>query len=135
MPTISINFLLFNKSLFISEVKVNVDKIREYMKTWEPFRDLWEVDKDKFIFRYEKENPSALLFDSNIARYTEMANNVQIQDTVSAVHFMQINCSDLKQAVINHCLEWQLKLCDLLQKMTEAKLTDLYEYMSINSTM
>lgn len=103
------------------------------MTTWEPFRDLWEVDKDKFIVRYERESPSALLFDSNIARYTEMANNVQIQDSVSAVHFMQINCSDLKQSVINHCLEWQQKLCDLLHKMTEAKLNDLYQYINLNS--
>lgn len=103
------------------------------MTIWEPFRDLWEVDKDKFIIRYERENPSASLFDSNIARYTEMANNVQIQDSVTAVHFMQINCSDLKQSVINHCIEWQQKLCNLLHIMTEVKLLELYDYIRLNS--
>ncbi|KAG5894356.1 hypothetical protein JTB14_031917 [Gonioctena quinquepunctata] len=114
------------------EVKVNVEKIKSYMQTWEPFRDLWEVDKNKFIARYERENPSAMLFDSNIGRYTEMANNVQIQETVTAVHFMQINCADLKRAIVDHCIEWQEKLCDLLFKMTEENLKELYDYMVMN---
>ncbi|CAG9819075.1 unnamed protein product [Phaedon cochleariae] len=116
-----------------NEVMVNVKKIMAYMQTWEPFRDLWEVDKTKFIERYERENPSAALFDSNISRYTEFANNVQIQETVSAVHFMQINCAALKQAVIDHCLEWQEKLCKLLLKMTENNLKELYEYIKYNT--
>nr|CAI5834494.1 unnamed protein product [Callosobruchus analis] len=120
------------QNLLNIEIRVNVDKIKEYMKIWEPFRDLWEVDKDKFIDRYEKENPSAALFDSNIARYTELANNVQMQETVSTVHFTQIHCAELKQAIINHCIEWQEKLCALLFKMTDAKLKELYEYMRSN---
>lgn len=102
------------------------------MLTWDPFRDLWEVDKNKFIIRYEKENPSALLFDANIARYTEMANNVQIQETVTAVHFTQINCAELKQSAINHCIEWQKRLCNLLLKMTTEKLNELYYYIRNN---
>ncbi|XP_023311334.1 dynein heavy chain 2, axonemal [Anoplophora glabripennis] len=118
--------------LLNQEVRVNVEKIKEYMRIWEPFRDLWEVDKDKFIERYEKENPSASLFDSNIARYTEMANNVQIQETLTAVHFLQINCADLKQGIIEHCMEWQRKLCALLFKMTKQNLQELYHYMKVN---
>lgn len=26
-----------------------VEKIKEYVQIWEPFRDLWEVDKDLYI--------------------------------------------------------------------------------------
>ncbi|KAJ8964945.1 hypothetical protein NQ314_004500 [Rhamnusium bicolor] len=115
------------------EVRVNVEKIKGYMGNWEPFRDLWEVDKDKFIDRYERENPSAYLFDSNISRYTEMANNVQIQETISAVHFLQINCADLKTAIIGHCVQWQEKLCGLLYKLTEENIRELYDYMKMNS--
>ncbi|ERL85346.1 hypothetical protein D910_02766 [Dendroctonus ponderosae] len=111
------------------EVRVAVEKIKDYIKVWEPFRDLWEVDKDKFMERYEEEDPSATLFDANIGRYTELANNVQIQDTVSDVHFLQINCSDLKKAIIEHCVEWQNKMCLLLFNLTERKIDDIYEYM------
>ncbi|XP_050498494.1 dynein axonemal heavy chain 2 [Diabrotica virgifera virgifera] len=119
--------------LLDKEFKVNVDKIKEYLQTWEPFRDLWEVDKEKFIVRYEKEDPSPLLFDANIARYTELANNVNIQETVTAVHFMQINCAELKHAIIEHCIEWQEKLCALLFKMTNTKIMELYQYIKLYS--
>ncbi|KAJ8920059.1 hypothetical protein NQ315_011713 [Exocentrus adspersus] len=124
---------LHMQQLLNQEVRVNVEKLKDYMKIWEPFRDLWEVDKVKFIARYEIENPSASLFDSNIARYTEMANNVQIQETITAVHFLQINCAELKQGIIEHCMEWQQKLCDLLFKMTKANIEELYNYMKTNA--
>ncbi|CAG9862849.1 unnamed protein product [Phyllotreta striolata] len=115
------------------EVRVNVDKLREYMKNWEPFRDLWEVDKEKFIARYEKEEPSASVFDSNIARYTEMANKVNMLETLSAVHFAQINCADLKQSIIANCMEWQDKMCNLLHKMTVKKIKNFYNYTKVNA--
>ncbi|XP_060528447.1 dynein axonemal heavy chain 2 isoform X3 [Cylas formicarius] len=116
-----------------NEVRVAVEKIKEYIKIWEPFRDLWEVDKDRFVERYERENPTASLFDANIGRYTELANNVQIQEAVSDVHFLQINCAELKRSIIDHCIEWQAKLCQLLYRMTERKLDDVYEYINRNT--
>ncbi|XP_050296141.1 dynein axonemal heavy chain 2 isoform X2 [Anthonomus grandis grandis] len=116
------------------EVRVAIEKIKEYIKIWEPFRDLWEVDKDRFIQRYAMEEPSASLFDANIGRYTELANNVQIQDTVSDVHFLQMNCAELKKSIIEHCVEWQRKMCMLLFKLSEKKLEDIYDYMEKNIT-
>ncbi|KAJ8936976.1 hypothetical protein NQ318_015640 [Aromia moschata] len=62
-----------------------------------------------------------------------MANNVQVQETVSAVHYLQINCADLKYAIVQHCIEWQEKLCGLLYKMTDMNIMELYEYIKFNS--
>lgn len=112
----------------VAEVKVNVTQIQEYMTNWQPFRDMWEVNKDKFIERYEKEKPNAAQFDSNIGRYTEIANNVQVQDSMTAVHFILVDSSELKRAIIEHCVEWQTKLCTLLHKLTLEKISHVYEY-------
>lgn len=112
-----------------------VQQIQEYMTTWEPFRDLWEVDKDRFIERYEKENPSAGQFDSNIGRYTEVANNVQVQETVTAVHFIIVNSIELKKAIVNHCIEWQQKLCALLYKITDRMISHVYVYVRKNGEL
>ncbi|XP_066252128.1 LOW QUALITY PROTEIN: dynein axonemal heavy chain 2 [Euwallacea similis] len=114
------------------EVKAAVEKIKGYVKVWEPFRDLWEVDKDKFMERYEGENPSAALFDTNIGRYSELANNVQIEETVSNVLFFEINSSKMKKTIIDHCTEWQNKMCMLLFNLTERKLNNIYDYMEKN---
>lgn len=117
----------------ISEVRTNVKLIQEYMQTWEPFRDLWEIDKDLFMKKYEAENPTAAQFDANIGRYTEIANNVQIQEAVTVVHFIRINCVALKKAIIEHCIEWQLKLCELLHIITIRNIDHVYDYVKFNS--
>lgn len=103
------------------------------MQTWEPFRDLWEIDKDLFMRKYESENPTAAQFDANIGRYTEIANNVQIQEAVIVVYFIRINCAELKKAVIEHCIEWQLKLCELLHNLTIQNINHVYDYVKFNS--
>nr|XP_015838947.1 PREDICTED: dynein heavy chain 2, axonemal [Tribolium castaneum] len=115
------------------EMSLNVKKIQEYMTIWEPFRDLWEIDKDLFMTKYETENPTAAQFDANIGRYTEVANNVQIQEGVTVVHFIRINCSELKKSIIEHCLQWQMKLCQLLYKLTVRNIDDVYEYIKVNT--
>lgn len=115
------------------EVSHNVKLIQEYMTTWEPFRDLWEIDKDLFMDKYEGEYPTADQFDANIGRYTEVANNVQIQEGVTVVHFIRINCSELKRAIIEHCVQWQMKLCQLLYKLTVRNINDVYAYIKTNT--
>lgn len=117
------------------EVAVNVQQIQEYMKIWDPFRDMWEVDKDRFVERYEKENPNAAQFDANIGRYTEVANNVQIQETVTAVHFIVVHSVELKKEIVDHCAIWQEKLCALLYKLTNNKINHIYNYMKENSEL
>lgn len=114
------------------EVTVNVQLIQQYMKVWEPFRDMWEVDKDLFIERYELENPTVAVFDANIGRYTEVANNVQIIEAVTAVHFMVINSGELKVEIINHCIEWQRRLCMLLYSLTEQNIFEVHNYIKEN---
>lgn len=105
------------------------------MKSWEPFRDLWEVDKIRFIERYASSNPTAAQFDADNGRYIEVANNVQIQENTTHVHFMMVICTDLKRSIIDHCVEWQNKLCQLLYKLTIEKLDYVYEYIKSNSEL
>lgn len=107
--------------------------IQEYMKVWDPFRDMWEIDKQLFIQKYASSNPSATTFDADIYRYTEVANNCQIQENTTDVHFIVLNSSELKKAIIAHCIEWQEKLCQLLYEMTVDKIEFIYSYTKINS--
>lgn len=124
-----------NKIKLFLEVSLNVKMIQNYMKIWEPFRDMWEIDKELFLQRYEVANPNAATFDADIGRYTEVANNCQIQETVTSVHFILLNCGDLKKSIIAHCIEWQEKLCALLFKLTLEKVDHIYEYTKKNSEM
>lgn len=121
------------QNLLNEEVTKCVEKVQNYMTTWEPFRDLWEVDKVRFIEKYKLNNPTATQFDSDNARYIEVANNVQIQDPTTHVHFLLIIVTDFKKSIIEHVLEWQTHLCNLLLEMTMAQIDDIYEYVNVKS--
>ncbi|KAK2576896.1 hypothetical protein KPH14_005521 [Odynerus spinipes] len=108
-------------------------QVQTYLKTWEPFRDVWEVNKDLFIQRYEKLKPTVTSFDSDISRYAEVANNVEMQETVMNVHFLDVNCDGLKSIIVQECATWQEKLTALMQRVTEAKIDHVYQYIAENS--
>jgi dynein heavy chain, axonemal len=91
----------------------NEKHLNDYQKTWDDFRELWDVDKERFIARYEERCPDASRFDADINRYTEVANIVQSRDTLTTVQFVLVDCSPLKNALVVHCLQWQAKLISM----------------------
>ncbi|XP_063992510.1 dynein axonemal heavy chain 2-like [Diachasmimorpha longicaudata] len=115
------------------EVLYCTQHIQQYLKSWESFADIWEVNRDMFITRYEKLNPTVASFDADIGRYTEVANNVKMQETVTTVHFLDINSDRLKAAIIKDCSLWQQKLTGLLLRITQMTLDGLYQYIAENS--
>lgn len=86
------------------------------------------MNKDLFIQRYELLNPTVTSFDSDISRYSEVANNVQMQEAISYIHFIQINSGPLKLAIVNHCSIWQEKLFQLLKKMADKNVRAIIQY-------
>ncbi|CAF1063283.1 unnamed protein product [Rotaria sordida] len=111
----------------------NEKHLDDYQTTWNGVRELWDVDKERFIARYEERCPDASFFDADINRYTEVANNVQSRDTFATVQFVLIDCSPLKNALVVHCLQWQAKLTALLLKLATNGLEQLANYIEENS--
>jgi dynein heavy chain len=50
------------------EMATVVSQIQNYLKLWEPFRDLWEVNTDILIKGYESLKPPVSSFDADIRR-------------------------------------------------------------------
>jgi hypothetical protein len=69
----------------------------------------------------------------NYFRCTSVVNNVQLQESISPVHFIMINSMQLKHAIIEHCCIWQDKLAKLLLRLTYNRIRDSYRYTSENS--
>ncbi|CAF1579491.1 unnamed protein product, partial [Adineta steineri] len=112
---------------------LNEKHLDDYQSTWNGVRELWDVDKERFIARYEERCPDASFFDADINRYTEVANNVQSRDTLTTVQFVLVDCSPLKNALVVHCLQWQAKLTALLLKLATNSLQQLNNYIEENS--
>nr|CAD7568025.1 unnamed protein product [Timema californicum] len=121
------------QNLINEEMLTNTNMIINYAKTWDQFRTVWDVNKDLFISRYENLDPPVSSFESDISRYSEVAINVLSQESVSHVYFLIINCSLLKQSIVEHCVEWQRTLTLLLKNTTKDKMDDIYQYIKENS--
>ncbi|KAL6262835.1 hypothetical protein P5V15_005625, partial [Pogonomyrmex californicus] len=117
-----------------NEVNYCFVHVQNYLKTWEFFKEVWEVNKDLYIQRFEKLKPTAASFDMDISKYFDMMNNVQLQETMTTVHFLDINFDGLKATIIEHCSIWQQKLTALLLRMTDAMVDHVYHYIVENST-
>ncbi|XP_026545523.1 dynein heavy chain 2, axonemal-like [Notechis scutatus] len=115
-------------------MQTNAGLLQGYLKTWDRYREIWEVNKDAFINRYRHLNPLVSSFDADTARYMEVANNVQKEETVLSIQFVLLDCSHLKAAVVQHCNEWQNKLTNLLKEMATGRLQELTAYLQDNAT-
>ncbi|XP_074657783.1 dynein axonemal heavy chain 2-like [Tubulanus polymorphus] len=114
-------------------MQANAENLQKYLSTWDNYREIWEIHKDAFIRRYQRLNPLVSSFDADIARYTEVANNVQTQETILNIQFVLLDCSPLKYSILGHCQEWQNKFTTLLREIATSRLKELHEYLKTNA--
>ncbi|XP_006863561.1 PREDICTED: dynein heavy chain 2, axonemal [Chrysochloris asiatica] len=116
-----------------SGMTANASLLQNYLKTWDMYREIWEINKDSFIRRYQRLNPTVSSFDADIARYTEVANNVQKEETLVNIQFVLLDCSHLQFSLVQHCNEWQNKFTSLLKEMAAGRLLELHTYLKENA--
>ncbi|XP_066578473.1 dynein axonemal heavy chain 2 [Amia ocellicauda] len=105
-------------------------KPQEYLSKWyTEYHDIWEINKDAFIRRYQRNTTAVSAYDADIARYSEVANNVQKVETVLQLPFVEVDCSPLKVALVQHCDVWQAKLTSLLGTIATARLRELTAFL------
>ena len=120
----------------IRGVKGSVEEVNKFIqKTWvvPGFKEVWELNKDKFVLRYQtslKDKPVAIMGE-DVGRYNEISNNAQQQETKVPISFVMLDCSPLKNNILRHCTEWQTRLCDLLLDDATTRLDSLQEYMEV----
>ncbi|CAF0769681.1 unnamed protein product [Adineta ricciae] len=99
------------QSKITSGVTNCIADIDKYIETnWFRFRQLWEVDQDSFIAVYQSENTDLQALEADIARYTEVANNINNQETIVNVRMIQIDCASFKVSLVQICHHWQQSL-------------------------
>ncbi|CAM4636663.1 unnamed protein product [Lepidochelys kempii] len=56
------------QALISGGMQANAMHLQAYLKTWDVYREIWEVNKDSFINRYRHLNPLVSSFDADTAR-------------------------------------------------------------------
>ncbi|KAI8894261.1 dynein heavy chain and region D6 of dynein motor-domain-containing protein [Globomyces pollinis-pini] len=111
----------------------NSIKCQAYLKNWDSYREIWEINKDAFIRRYAKLKPALSTYDADINRYNEVANNAQKEETLTNINFTRLDCTMLKHSIVSHCSSWQAKLTTLLNQNALTELTTLLDMFSKTS--
>jgi dynein heavy chain len=111
----------------------NAAKCQAYLRNWDTYREIWEINKDAFIRRYAKLKPPLSTFDADINRYNEISNNTQKEETLKNINFVRLDCSPLKNSLAAHCATWQSKLTTLLNTNAATELNLLHEMFSKKS--
>ena len=110
-----------------SGMSSNAAKCQVYLRNWDTYREIWEINKDAFIRRYAKLKPALTTFDADINRYSEVANNAQKEETLTNINFVRLDCYLLKHALVSHCSAWQNKLTTLLNQNAITELKTLFD--------
>lgn len=119
------------KQLIVHGLQSNAPNLQAYVTTWsDKYHEIWETNKETFIAKYQSYNPPLSKFDADIARYGEVANNVQKEETLVAINFILLDCSLLKLSIVDHCDVWQSKFTQLLYTMTCTQLRGIYAYLA-----
>ncbi|XP_066581936.1 dynein axonemal heavy chain 2-like [Prorops nasuta] len=109
------------------------DEVENYVRIWRPFKEIWEINRDLYMHRYEKRQPNVESFTQEINKYIEEAENVLMQETVIPVHFLNVHSDRLKGAIIEQCSIWQSKLTSLLYRLTDSRIDQFYHYIADSS--
>ncbi|XP_014244414.1 dynein heavy chain 2, axonemal isoform X2 [Cimex lectularius] len=106
--------------------------LQNYLASWLEYKGVWEIDKDHFIMRYERRNPSCETISADINKYFNLADEVNDIEPLSFVHFFYINAFELKDKLIKHCAVWHKRLTYLLMKLTAKQIEAIYKYCTEN---
>lgn len=106
------------------------EKTGDYIYAWQHFRSIWDIDIDRFMVKYQNRGLELKEFESAMLKYFDVANQVQMQDTIVTINYLTFNCSRLKDHVLDYIADWKksykLSLCTATLKKLEklnAKLT------------
>ncbi|XP_025080372.1 dynein heavy chain 2, axonemal-like isoform X3 [Pomacea canaliculata] len=117
------------QNAILAGMEANAQTLMNYITVWDNYREIWEINKDAFIHRYRKLKPTVASFEADIARYTEVANNIEMNETVLNIQFVLLDCNPLKLSLLAHCQEWQKKFTNLLLEMATAELKSVNNYL------
>lgn len=110
-------------------------EMQKYQSFWDKYKPLWEMDIDVIIRnrKYAKSKRSLQQYEAEIVRYKEQQNEIEKEDATYAVMFIKIDCTLIKKALVDHCVQWQNKLTGLLNQNALADLRALHDMFQHNT--
>ncbi|XP_029959357.1 dynein heavy chain 8, axonemal-like [Salarias fasciatus] len=102
-----------------------MEKTRDVLQQFEPFREIWDQDKDVTVKEFFDSSPSLTQVQADLQRYDSVEDNIQDIKAVLVSGFMEISTDALKEALSAETSAWKELLCRSLREEYQKKTTDL----------
>jgi dynein heavy chain len=108
-------------------------EMQKYQYFWDKYKPLWEMDKEAIIRKYAKTKRTLQQYEAEISRYREQQAEIEKEDATYSVMFIKIDCTLIKKALVDHCVQWQNKLTGLLNQNALTELRALHSMFQSNT--
>lgn len=102
-------------------------ELQKYLSYWDKYKTLWESEKSSALRHYNKTTPPHQ-FDMEITRSRVQQSEINGETSTHVINFVRIDCNAMKDTLIGHCLQSQLKLTNILNANGASQLQDVYNF-------
>lgn len=103
-------------------IEENLEKTSDYVYSWHHFSSIWDIDIDRFMTKFQEKGLELREFESSMAKYFDVANQVMMQDTSVTITYITYNCLKLKESVLEYIAGWKKSYKQTLCAATLKKL-------------
>ena len=112
-----------------NEINFTIGEVDAYIKTWDMYKDTWELDPKVLLGKYMLGNPTTATFDSDVAKYRHMGKVCNKLEAQVWIGFMLIDCTLLQQGIVELCDKWQERFIELMRNLVKEKLDKIYNFI------
>ena len=111
-----------------NDITSTTTEITEYIKSWDVYKDTWELDSNELKRLYLETNPETHAFDSDVAKYKYLAKCCKKHEAIVWIGFILIDCIPLQEGVIQQCEKWQDTFMEMMRCMVKKDLNVIYKF-------
>lgn len=112
-----------------SEINFTISEVDAYIRTWDMYKDTWELDPNVLLTKYMQGNPTTSTFDSDVAKYRHMGKVCNKLEAQVWIGFMLVDCQLLQRGIIELCDKWQERFIELMRSLIHQKLEAIYNFI------
>ena len=99
--------------------------VNKRLDTYRKYDQLWKMDKQQHLTKFEQKNPTVVQFDSRLQSYSRVVVDAQAMDKEIDVDFLRIGTSSLLGDIQEHARGWITAIAKLMHSMGRTELIEL----------
>lgn len=102
-------------------------RVNTRLDAYRKYDQLWKMDKQQHLSKFEQKNPTCVMFDSRLQSYQRVVYDTAAEDKSIEVDFLGIFVSSLLTDISEYAKAWITAIASLMKDMGRKELVDLHD--------